>query len=124
MKRIIVNANSTSKKRTIKASRNSECTPPSLYPWYHEGTLEEAARLGYDTDYIGTPSTTDMYEVEGYEWVGFIIANAEYEPLLGDSGIGLLDVVVDPQTGELIAATISAGRVMEVDDAEVKRMLG
>lgn len=123
MKRIIVHANSAARKRAIQASRSSECTPPSLYPWYHEGTLEEAARLGYDVNYIGTPDTTDMYEAEGFDWKGFIIANAEYEPLLGDSGIGLLDVVVDPQTGELIAVTISAGRIMEVDADEVQRML-
>lgn len=126
MRKFKVHASVEARKRRILASSEygDGCTPPSLAKWYYEGTRQSASAWGFDVDFIGSPSIRNEYADEGYEWVGFILAKPEYFDVLEDCGIGFLDVVVDPQNGELIAVQYQGGRVFEVDDNEVIRTLG
>lgn len=94
--------------------------PKGFEKYFHEGTLEEAAAKDFDTDYIGNEDLIEEYKLQGYEYVGFIIGNDKYYDSL--DALNLLNVVKD--NGDLFAVVLSAGRIMTVDPAEIKSMVG
>lgn len=110
--------------KVIKAAKDGAASrvPQGFESYYIPATKLQAEKFGYDSEYIATPDIIELYQSYGMRYDGIILAKPEYQDSLGDSGLGLLDVVIE--NGARIAVYNMRDRVYSVDLDEVERAIG
>ena len=125
-KKFVVRANSNSSRRQYVVSSEAfkeGVTPPWLTKWYYQGHPLDAENAGFGIGTLNEQRRARVYRDEGLEYKGTIIAKPEFIDLLDDAYLGMLDVIVHPETGELVAVTIARDGVSEIEMKDIHRAL-
>lgn len=122
-RKFVVKASADAKKRAIYGGSGAKLMPPWTEIYYDEGGIDVALDRGFGIDVTDENRTRNMYADEGIDYISTIYAKPDYIELLDAAGLGKLDVVVSPETGELITMTVLRQGVVEITEDDVQDAL-
>lgn len=104
-------------KKYVKANTENmkPIIPDEFRTWYKVATIDDLVGLGIDEV---LPYTYPHYDLE---CIGYAVAKPKYFEPLGDSGLEIVDIARDLNSGEIMLVQQVGGRVYNLDLNEVKR---
>lgn len=104
-------------KRYIRSNTENmkPIIPAEFRTWYKVGTRDDLVELGIDEV---LPHTYPDYDLE---CIGYAVAKLKYFEPLRDSGLEIVDIARDRNSGEIMLVQQIGRRVYNLDLNEVKR---